>query len=120
MDSAYESAEGLDVEVEGPVLRLVINRPKRRNTLIDTSMAALIRALERAATDEALRAVLLTAAGENFCGGFDLVARNAGTVGNSATTANAGSTGSTGSTNYDLHGSPRATRPQARIRQRSC
>ncbi len=82
MADAYVSAEGLDVEIEGPVLRLTLNRPERRNTLIDSSMAALIRALEQAATDEALRAVLLTGAGENFCGGFDIVARNAEGPGN--------------------------------------
>lgn len=79
MTAAYESAQGLDAAADGPVLRLTLNRPGRRNTLTDTSIAALIRALERAATDEDLRAVLLTGVGEDFCGGFDIVARNART-----------------------------------------
>jgi 2-(1,2-epoxy-1,2-dihydrophenyl)acetyl-CoA isomerase len=77
--TAYESVDGLDIEVAGPVLRLTINAPHRRNSLGDTSIAALIRALEAAATDEDLRAVLFTGAGENFCSGFDIVARNSRT-----------------------------------------
>ena len=76
--NGYEPADGLDIEVEGPVLRLTLNRPGQRNTLTDVSIAALIQALERAATDEDLRAVVLAGAGEDFCGGFDIVARNAG------------------------------------------
>jgi 2-(1,2-epoxy-1,2-dihydrophenyl)acetyl-CoA isomerase len=79
MKPAYEPVDGLDIAVDGPVLRLTLNRPERRNTLTDTSIAGLIRAVESAATDEGLRAVLLSGAGENFCGGFDLVARNART-----------------------------------------
>jgi 2-(1,2-epoxy-1,2-dihydrophenyl)acetyl-CoA isomerase len=77
----YESVDGLDVDVDNAVLRLTLNAPERRNALTDTSIAALIRALETAATDENLRAVLITGAGENFCGGFDIVARNAKTAG---------------------------------------
>jgi 2-(1,2-epoxy-1,2-dihydrophenyl)acetyl-CoA isomerase len=79
MKQSYEPVDGLDVAVDGAVLRLALNRPERRNTLTDTSIAGLIRALERAAIDEDLRAVLLTGAGEDFCGGFDLAARNART-----------------------------------------
>jgi 2-(1,2-epoxy-1,2-dihydrophenyl)acetyl-CoA isomerase len=77
MERPYESAEGLDIEVDGEVLRLTLNHPQRRNSLTDTSIGALIRALEAAATDDDLRAVLLTGAGDNFCSGFDIVARNA-------------------------------------------
>ena len=77
MSSVYESAAGLDVEVDGAVLRLTLDHPKQRNALTDTSVSALIRALETAATDEGLRAVLLTGAGDDFCSGFDIVARNA-------------------------------------------
>jgi 2-(1,2-epoxy-1,2-dihydrophenyl)acetyl-CoA isomerase len=76
-DVGYESVAGLDIGVDGAVLRLTLNRPERRNTLTDTSTAGLIRALERAATDDELRALLITGEGENFCGGFDIVARNA-------------------------------------------
>jgi 2-(1,2-epoxy-1,2-dihydrophenyl)acetyl-CoA isomerase len=74
--AGYEPVEGLDIAVEAAVLRLTLNAPGRRNALTDTSIAALIRALEAAATDESLRAVLITGAGTDFCSGFDIVARN--------------------------------------------
>jgi hypothetical protein len=75
---AYVPSAGLDVRVEDAVLRLALNAPERRNALNDESMAALMRALEQAGTDDQLRAVLLEGAGANFCSGFDIVARNAG------------------------------------------
>jgi 2-(1,2-epoxy-1,2-dihydrophenyl)acetyl-CoA isomerase len=77
MEDRYPSAEGLDVEVRGPVLWLALNSPKRRNALDDVSIEALIRTLERAATDDDLRAIVLTGAGDTFCSGFDIVGRNA-------------------------------------------
>ncbi|HEX4222312.1 MAG TPA: enoyl-CoA hydratase/isomerase family protein, partial [Pseudonocardiaceae bacterium] len=73
---AYESVDGLDIDVEAAVLRLTLDAPQRRNALTDVSIAALIRTLETAATDEDLRAVLIAGTGEQFCSGFDIVARN--------------------------------------------
>jgi 2-(1,2-epoxy-1,2-dihydrophenyl)acetyl-CoA isomerase len=75
----YASVEGLSVDVADTVLRIVIDRPGHHNSLTDTSVVGLIRVLEAAATDDAVRAVLLSGAGEDFCSGFDIVARNAGT-----------------------------------------
>ena len=43
-------------------------------------MRALIAALDDAATDDAVRVIVLEGAGEHFCGGADIVARNAGDV----------------------------------------
>ena len=74
---AYQAVDGLAAEVAGGVLRLTLDRPAQRNALTDVSLTALIRGLERAATDEDLRAVLITGAGTDFCSGFDIVARNA-------------------------------------------
>jgi 2-(1,2-epoxy-1,2-dihydrophenyl)acetyl-CoA isomerase len=54
-----------------------IDRPGHRNSLNDVSMTALIRAVETASTDDDVRCVLLTGTGEDFCSGFDIVARNA-------------------------------------------
>lgn len=68
--------DGLDVAFEDGVLRIVLDRPQRRNALDDSMVAALIGLFTRAAT-EAVRAVVLSGAGEHFCGGFDIVARNA-------------------------------------------
>ncbi|GAB2862018.1 enoyl-CoA hydratase-related protein [Actinocorallia aurea] len=76
MSDRYASVDGLAVAVQEGVLRLTLDRPERRNVLDDVSMAGLISALETAATDEDLRAVLLTGAGGDFCGGFDIVSRN--------------------------------------------
>ncbi|MFV2178556.1 enoyl-CoA hydratase/isomerase family protein [Actinomadura sp. LOL_016] len=81
MEDPYAPVEGLRTAVEEGVLRLTLDRPGHRNALDDTSMAALIRALESAATDDALRAVLLDGADGDFCSGFDIVGRNARTSG---------------------------------------
>ena len=68
---------GLGVSRDGGVLRLTLDRPRRRNALDDAMVADLIRELEAANQDESVRAVLLAGAGDHFCSGFDLVVRNA-------------------------------------------
>jgi 2-(1,2-epoxy-1,2-dihydrophenyl)acetyl-CoA isomerase len=68
---------GLDIAHEGAVLALTLDRPDRRNAIDDTMMTALIDALTAAGTDEAVRVVLLRGAGDHFCAGADIVARNA-------------------------------------------
>jgi 2-(1,2-epoxy-1,2-dihydrophenyl)acetyl-CoA isomerase len=77
MSDRFTSTAGLTAEVEGSRLTLTLDRPTQRNTLDDTSMSALIKNLEAVATDDELRVILLRGAGENFCSGFDIVARNA-------------------------------------------
>jgi enoyl-CoA hydratase/carnithine racemase len=57
---------------EAGVLRLTLNRPDARNALSAALMAALGRALERAATDKECRVVVLAGAGPAFCAGHDL------------------------------------------------
>lgn len=59
-------------DVQEGVARVTLNRPERRNALNQTLLAALYDALEAAATDTAVRAVLLTGAGTAFCAGLDL------------------------------------------------
>jgi 2-(1,2-epoxy-1,2-dihydrophenyl)acetyl-CoA isomerase len=70
------AARGLDTEQDGPLLRIRINRPDKRNAFDDAMVADLMAMIEAAGNDETVRAVLLTAAGEHFCSGFDIVARN--------------------------------------------
>jgi len=77
-DSAYSSVEGLDVELDGNVLRLTIDKPDKRNALDDTIVEGLMFAIDEAGRDEQVRCIVLTGAGDHFCGGFDIVARNAG------------------------------------------
>ena len=72
---------GLVVEQDGPLLRITIDRPAKRNALDDAMVAGLTAVIEAAGNNEAVRAVLLTSAGEHFCSGFDIVARNSGSTG---------------------------------------
>jgi 2-(1,2-epoxy-1,2-dihydrophenyl)acetyl-CoA isomerase len=67
---------GIRVEVDGGVLRLVIDRPARKGSLDPHSVRSLVEALEAAATDDSLRAVLLAGTGDDFCSGADWVATN--------------------------------------------
>jgi 2-(1,2-epoxy-1,2-dihydrophenyl)acetyl-CoA isomerase len=69
---------GVIVEADGGLLRVVIDRPERKGALNVAAVSRMVEALEAAATDDTLRAVLLTSAGRDFCTGSDWVASNAG------------------------------------------
>lgn len=75
--SPYRSVEGLVVEQREATLRLRLDRPDRRNAISDTMMEALVGALDAAGRDDSVRAVLMEGSGDHFCGGADIVARNA-------------------------------------------
>lgn len=60
----YESGEG--------IATITLNRPEVLNALNDALIGALREALERAAAEEAVRAVLVTGAGRGFSSGADL------------------------------------------------
>lgn len=65
------------IEARGPVLWLTINREARRNALGEGVIAGISEGLARAEADGALRAVVLTGAGEKaFCAGGDLQSTN--------------------------------------------
>lgn len=57
---------------EGPVRVLTLNRPAQLNSFTTAMHAELRAALEAAAGDAAVRAVLVTGAGRGFCAGQDL------------------------------------------------
>ena len=59
-------------ERRGPVTIFTLNDPDRANPLSSAMVAALSDALERAALDDAVRAVVLTGAGRAFTAGVDL------------------------------------------------
>jgi len=65
-------------EMHGAVLVLTMNRPEARNALTGEMTAALVEALEAAAGDAAVRAVVLTGAGGAFCAGGDVKAFSRG------------------------------------------
>jgi methylglutaconyl-CoA hydratase len=59
---------------DGPILVLTLNDPERANPLSPAMVVALSEALEMAASDAELRAVILTGAGRHFSAGADLEA----------------------------------------------
>jgi 2-(1,2-epoxy-1,2-dihydrophenyl)acetyl-CoA isomerase len=72
------SSDGVVVDRAEGVLRLQLDRPERKNALDDVTVLRLVGELEAAATDDALRVVVITSTGDDFCSGADWVARNAG------------------------------------------
>ena len=73
-----EVPAGLVVEHDGPVLRIRLDRPDRRNSLTDPIVYALVDTFDAAGSDESVRVVHLTGSGEHFCSGFDLGERAPG------------------------------------------
>jgi 2-(1,2-epoxy-1,2-dihydrophenyl)acetyl-CoA isomerase len=78
VSDATEASEvpGLGVARDEHVLRLRLQRPEKRNSLTHEMIAGLIEQLELAALDDEIRAIALTAQGEHFCTGADIVAIN--------------------------------------------
>jgi 2-(1,2-epoxy-1,2-dihydrophenyl)acetyl-CoA isomerase len=70
--------DGLVVEHDGPVLRLRLDRPDRRNSLTDPIVYALVDTIDAAGSDEAVRVIHLSGNGDHFCSGFDLGERTPG------------------------------------------
>lgn len=65
--------DGLIVERDGGVLTITLNRPDVHNALDYLTRNAMVDAFEAASADVAVRAVVLTAAGDRaFCTGADL------------------------------------------------
>jgi enoyl-CoA hydratase len=62
----------LRTERDGSVLTLTLDRPDRLNALSEDLADALAEALERAASDDAVRVVVLRGAGRAFCAGADI------------------------------------------------
>jgi 2-(1,2-epoxy-1,2-dihydrophenyl)acetyl-CoA isomerase len=74
----YDGCDGLHVDLGSDgVLRLLLDRPEKRNALTDDMVAALIADVEHSERDDRVRVVVLTGAGDHFCSGFDVVGRNA-------------------------------------------
>jgi enoyl-CoA hydratase/carnithine racemase len=61
----------VDVEREGPVARIFLNRPEKANALTSRALDELERALRELARDRSLRTVVLGGRGRTFCGGAD-------------------------------------------------
>ncbi|HWB84281.1 MAG TPA: enoyl-CoA hydratase-related protein [Bryobacteraceae bacterium] len=65
-------SEILEVEQQGHLLHLTLNRPEKRNALSSALCVQLVDAFDRAQHDPQIGAVLLSANGKAFCAGMDL------------------------------------------------
>lgn len=61
----------LEIERTGTVMVIRLNRPDRLNAYVPEMGEDLVRAFRAAATDDAVRAVVLTGNGRAFCAGAD-------------------------------------------------
>lgn len=68
-------------EVTGAVATITLNRPEAMNTMGEDLLPRTMAHLAEAASDEAVRAVILTGAGRAFCAGGDLNAISGGGIG---------------------------------------
>jgi methylglutaconyl-CoA hydratase len=68
-------------EIAGGVATITLNRQDGKNSLSDELVTSLSDDLDRANGDEAVRAIVLTNAGNTFCAGADLKATQPGVAG---------------------------------------
>jgi enoyl-CoA hydratase/carnithine racemase len=64
----------LQLVVENGVALLTLNRPEVRNAVDDALRTELSQAVQQAGQDDAVRAIVLTGAGQSFCSGGDISA----------------------------------------------
>ena len=71
-----ESSDGnrfIDQAIQsGAVAIVTLNRPEVRNAINDALRVEFFAALDRVATDESIRAMVLTGCGKGFCAGGDI------------------------------------------------
>jgi enoyl-CoA hydratase/carnithine racemase len=65
-------SEHVRVEKRGPFVAITLARPERRNAITVAMYAALADAVEEAAADPSVRAILLAGEGQDFAAGNDL------------------------------------------------
>ncbi|WP_418318515.1 enoyl-CoA hydratase/isomerase family protein [Piscinibacter sakaiensis] len=70
--SSTEQASTLDLRRDGPVGRIILNRPDVRNAFNDGVIAELTRAFTEFGADPSLRVIVLGGHGKVFCAGADL------------------------------------------------
>jgi enoyl-CoA hydratase/carnithine racemase len=69
--SAYK-ARHVGFAVKGKVATLTLNRPEKKNPLTFDSYAEIVDIFRAAARDKAVKAIVVTGAGGNFCSGGDV------------------------------------------------
>jgi enoyl-CoA hydratase/carnithine racemase len=66
-------SDNLRFTIDDGIARIVLNRPERMNAFTFEMIDAWVEALQRCRTDDAVKLVLVTGAGEAFCSGGDIV-----------------------------------------------
>lgn len=74
-------------DVDGAVATVTLNRPDQMNTMAEDLLPRAMAYLSKAASDSAVRAVILTGSGRAFCAGGDLNAISRGGVGDKSGTS---------------------------------
>jgi methylglutaconyl-CoA hydratase len=69
-----QKSQSVIYAVEGTVALITLNRPEKRNALNDALIADLKASLHEADANDAVRVVVITGAGADFCSGADLAA----------------------------------------------
>ena len=67
-----EAGDTVLYRVEGAVACLILNRPEKRNALNEALIHGLKNSLQKASDDAAVRVVVISGAGSDFCSGADL------------------------------------------------
>jgi 2-(1,2-epoxy-1,2-dihydrophenyl)acetyl-CoA isomerase len=75
------TSDHVHVSREDGILHLRLDKPNKRNALDDDMVATITDEVDRAGRDEDVRSILVTAEGDHFCSGFDIVGRNAAASG---------------------------------------
>jgi enoyl-CoA hydratase/carnithine racemase len=70
--ASVATSSELLVEAAGPVIRVVLNRPSKRNALSRGTISQLDNVLSQIAGDESAQVVVIAANGPVFCSGHDL------------------------------------------------
>ena len=72
--TAVPKADHIEVEQRGGVAIIALNRPDVLNAMDDSMRGDLVTAIDWAAQDNSVRAVVLTGRGRSFCAGGDIAA----------------------------------------------
>jgi enoyl-CoA hydratase/carnithine racemase len=71
-ESTTSDFEFLRYREEGPVARLTLDRPEKRNALSIALSDELIRAIYHVQASAAIKVLVISGAGETFCAGDDI------------------------------------------------
>ncbi len=74
MNFSLKNFEDLLVEQKGNSLWITLNRPDSSNAYSSAMVSALVEVVRQADIDPAIRAIVITGAGKNFCAGGDIKA----------------------------------------------